>query len=228
MGLPMLQEAHAKKGEEPTCCPADLRGREQHRWGANTSERSRVSQGWGWGWDQLAVKYWGPVVTALTDRLDPFWVVSGLSFTVGAALALWIDSLFRRRGTEPAPPVAAPRPRPDTRLRLRLGPTGSRYYLQEASSNIEHWQQALVSMQGQTNIGKEPLFHNDTLVVTFTEEVDYDRPIIDSFGHELGGYNFFPLGRKAAMFQFFGDNQAPMVEIWFPPPDYYAEKSARP
>ena len=192
---------------------------------ANVQELARAG---GWGWDQLGVKYWGLLVTALTDHPNPFWVVSGLSFTVGAALALWVDSLLRRPETEPAPPVAAPRPRPDTRLRLRLGPSGSRYYLQEASSNIEHWQQALVSMQGQANIGKEPLYHNDTLVVTFTEEVDYDRPIIDSFGHELGGYNFFPLGRKAAMFQFFGDNQAPMVEIWFPPPDYKAGTSARP
>jgi hypothetical protein len=69
------------------------------------------------------------------------------------------------------------------------------------------------------------IIHTDTFSVVFTEPIQYERPIIESFGHKLGGFNFFSLGTRGAVFQFFDSVQAPMIEIWFPPPGYYEQQS---
>jgi hypothetical protein len=125
-----------------------------------------------------------------------------------------------------AVPVTAPITRPDTRLRLRLDPAGTKNYLQESESNIGNWQQTIVAIGAEDkDNNKTTVLHTDTFAMTFTEPVDYERPIIDSFGHKLGGYNYYSLGTRGAMFQFYDAVQAPVIEIWFPPPGYYANRA---
>ena len=146
-----------------------------------------------------------------------------------AAGAIWYIAEIR-----PNPPAqkteatsAQPLPdRPDTRLRIRLDPSGTRQYLQVAQSNIYRWQQTIVAMEGMGAEGSQPLLHVDNLSIVFDEAIEYERPILEPFGHKLGSYNFFRLGNRGAVFQFFDRIQAPLVEIWFPPPGYYAERQA--
>lgn len=118
--------------------------------------------------------------------------------------------------------------RPDTRLRLRLDPAGTRNYLQDAESNISNWQQTIVAMDAHDDKKQTtPIIHADTFSMTFVQPVDYERPVIESFGHKLGGFNFYSLGTRGAVFQFYDAVQAPMIEIWFPPIGYYAEQSKK-
>jgi hypothetical protein len=118
--------------------------------------------------------------------------------------------------------IAAPASAADvpTRLRLRLDPAGTHGYLQESIANIDGWRQTIVRIDAAPE-----LFQADTISITFQQDITYEQPIVESFGHKLGGYNFWPLGKKGAVFQFFDRIQAPVVEIWFPPLGYYQQKS---
>lgn len=119
-------------------------------------------------------------------------------------------------------------PRPDTRLRLEIDPAGTWNYHQLKAENILRWQQFVYSIGGRKkkNGPKEILFHADVISLTFENDIEFERPIISSFGHVLGGYSFYPLGQKGAMFCFVGAIQAPVIEIWFPPLGYYAQRQA--
>lgn len=125
-----------------------------------------------------------------------------------------------------APSQGAANTRPDTRLRIRLDPAGGRNYVQDGQSNITYWQQTIFEMSAQ-DANKTPIIHVDTISLTFDQDIDFERPTIESFGHKIGGYNYYPLGRKGAVFQFYDAISAPMIEIWFPPLGYYAEQSKK-
>lgn len=144
------------------------------------------------------------------------------SFIVGLTLGMWLDTLLRRREQGSGrvlanPPVSYT----DTRLRLRLDPAGTGTLLQEQAINIHSWQQTCVRADFSGEDGTKQVFHSDTLSLTFEVPIPYSRPIINTFGHKLDIYNFYPLGTHGAVFQFAGNIQAGMLEIWFPPPGYY-------
>jgi hypothetical protein len=95
-----------------------------------------------------------------------------------------------------------------------------------SESNIANWQQTIVAMDAHDAENKTtPVVHADTFSVVFARPVEYERPTIESFGHKLGGYQFYSLGTRGAVFVFYDAVQAPMIEIWFPPPGYYDQIS---
>ncbi|WP_193188742.1 hypothetical protein [Nisaea sediminum] len=148
-----------------------------------------------------------------------YWTVLALGVLTGATVAHWKPHWF---GWPKKKPV-----RPDTRLRLRLDPSGNGQYVEVSGSNIESWQQAITRMESQNQ--NEPngvVFHNDNLAITFTIPIEYERPIIETYGHQITGYNFYPLGRTGVFFQFLGALQPPAIEIWFPPFGYYQSRGA--
>lgn len=155
---------------------------------------------------------------AMISALDHFWWGALATVTVWGALefSYW---LARRRGNS----VEAPRKQIETRLRLRRDPSGTHQYLQVAQSNIDRWQQVVVHMDfsGEGGARKQPAFHVDTLAITFAEPVDYERPIFETFGHEMPGYSFYSLGKSGALFQFVGALDTPVIEVWFPPLGHY-------
>ena len=143
---------------------------------------------------------------------------------VAAAIVFFAHSATATTGGAAAVKTSG---RPDTRLRLRLDPAGTRNYLQESETNIANWQQTIVAMSSHDTANNTmPIIHADTFSLVFTQPIDYERPIIESFGHKLGGFNFYSLGTRGAVFQFYDAVQAPMIELWFPPPGYYAQQSS--
>ena len=160
-----------------------------------------------------------PIVTLASQ----IWFQLLASGVVGATIGAWGHWALTKLERKPARPAL---PRPDTRLRLRLDHSGTRHYLEERQTNIYSWRQTIVSMQGVAGVGRDPLLHVDNLSVIFEQDIEYERPVLEAFGHALGGYNFFLLGTKGAVFQFVDRIQAPVVEIWFPPPGYYANRQA--
>jgi len=163
-------------------------------------------------------------ISAITGRPAFPWIAGIL---IGFALGIWLDYFLRR--SEPngmsGSSTKLPGGRADTRLRIQLDSAGTGHYLQVRKSNVECWQQTIVAMDGDGAGEAKRLFHVDHLAITFATDIEYERPIIEAFGHELPGYNFFSLGKKGAIFQFFGQMQAPVVEIWFPPLGYYEQRA---
>jgi hypothetical protein len=114
----------------------------------------------------------------------------------------------------------------ETRLRIKLDPSGTKNYLEESQSNIFSWRQTVVLIEGKKKDGSSnSILHNDTFSIIFERDIDYERPIIESFGHQVGSYNFWPMGKKGCVFQFFDGPKAPLMEIWFPPLGYYGSRS---
>jgi hypothetical protein len=154
-----------------------------------------------------------------------FWIISACFAVALIAISCAAYGLGLRSSTAS---LKTETPRPDTRLRVRIDPAQTKIYLQDGESNIGNWQQTIVAMGSEEKNGdKKSIFHADTISMTFAQDIDYERPIIESFGHKLGGWNFYSLGRKGAVFQFYDSIQAPMIEIWFPPIGYYAEQSKK-
>lgn len=115
--------------------------------------------------------------------------------------------------------------RPDTRLRLQRDPAGTGNYLEISQFNISQWQQVFIESTGYMEDGSErKLHHYDTIAITFSHPIAYERPILNSFGHDLVAYSFYSLGTQGAMFQFTGAVDVPVLEIWFPPVGYYAQR----
>lgn len=160
--------------------------------------------------------------------VDSSYIIVALLSGAAALLIAAAIVFFAHSATATTEKIAAtPKPliRPETRLRLRLDPSGTRNYLQESKSNVANWQQTIVAMSAQEKDTTTSIVHADTFSMVFTEPVEYERPIIKSFGHKLGGFSFFSLGTRGAVFQFYDAVQAPMIEIWFPPPGYYDQQS---
>ena len=113
----------------------------------------------------------------------------------------------------------------ETRLRLKRDPSGSGMFLQDGEKNILRWQQIFYSIEGVYGDGSKKITSRfDVIGLTLLVDSDYSRPIIESFGHKLPPFNLYPLGNKGALIQFNDDCTAPVIEIWFPPPNHYDNK----
>ncbi len=165
-------------------------------------------------------KWAGPLMTQVWLILAEDWVRLVGAGVVGAAIGAWSHwlaiSFDRRIIAEPKPP------RPDTRLRIRLGDDGT--FLQEAAINIDGWQQTCHSFSVK-GVGGVESNQFDTLSITFEVQIDYERPIINTYGHKTPRVNFFNIGRNGSVLQFLDKIEAPIFEIWFPPIGYYDEKT---
>jgi hypothetical protein len=141
-----------------------------------------------------------------------------------------VRKIYEARG-RPAPHVGDNKSTyADTRLRLQLDPAGTGHYHQVEAHNIYTWQQTFIRLSGYGPEGQNlgPVFNGDTVSIIFETAIEYDRPILNSFGHSLNSFNFFDLGDRGALFQFVGEVRSPILEIWFPPRGYYSSKAAAP
>lgn len=161
-------------------------------------------------------------VAPMLDFLSSYWFRIAVLFIEGATIGAWSHWLAtkwdRRREAKAPDPV-------DTRLRINFDPSGSKHFIEEYQSNVGCWQQTVVAFDAHGDQGSSSILHVDTLSLAFTVPVDYERPVVDAKGGSLGSYNFFPLGSRGAVFQFFGPIQATQIDIWFPPLGYYENKN---
>ncbi len=132
------------------------------------------------GFDTLYTKRWEASMAFLSDLAQNPWYIFACGCVIGLATALWVIWLFpeKRKEAEVSGAVAS---YTETRLRLRADPSGSRTLLQEMEINIDHWQQTIISLNSENN----NLLHADTISMTFRQDTDYSRPIIDTFGHKV-------------------------------------------
>ena len=115
----------------------------------------------------------------LSDLAQNPWYIFACGCVIGLATALWVIWLFPEKRKE-AEVFGAVASYTETRLRLRADPSGSRTLLQEMEINIDHWQQTIISLNSENN----NLLHADTISMTFRQDTDYSRPIIQP-GHKV-------------------------------------------
>jgi hypothetical protein len=162
-------------------------------------------------------KWAGPVLSFLMEN----WPVAIIIFVCGLAAGAWAHfaiTKIDRRGQ-----VSAIN-RPDTRLRLKIDSSGSMNFIEEYQANVSHWQQSIVRVAPVSD-DSPPIVHADILSLAFDVPIEHERPIVEAKGGDLKGYNFYSLGTRGAVFQFFGVIQASELDIWFPPFGYYAQRS---
>lgn len=169
----------------------------------------------------------GLFISSLTDSKFFPWIGGVI---IGFTAATWFEKALKYFGeryfggsaTESSSPnVKRSAGRPDTRLRIRLDPNQTNHYFQDKINNIFSWKQTVMQVSVDGVDGHRTVIHCDHIIVTFEEDTEYERPIVDSFGAPIPGYSFFSLGKKGAISQFTDRIQAPTIEIFFPPLGYY-------
>ncbi|MEM9332801.1 MAG: hypothetical protein AAGA53_15870 [Pseudomonadota bacterium] len=172
----------------------------------NTEIRpSIVQNGWEWVFSviEFTASFWGGVLTALI-------------------LVLVVERTVARLVADTQYPSTTQRP--ETRLRIRLDPNGTA--IEEINQNII-WQQTIVGVDTISNNIKAnsgQLFRGDTISIAFAEPIDYERPIVETFGHTAKLSGSYPLSRNGYVFVFL-DGLPPVLDIYFPKPRYYEQKS---
>lgn len=167
----------------------------------------------------------GPWSTSMLEAIGPYWAGFGSAFLI----IFLVEMVFAWRRSRLSPTLENLNVSyTETRLKLRLDPAGTKNLLEISQNNVSAWRQSIVKFSGVKENGEANpglVFHTDTISMTFDRPINYDRPIVEAFGHQLGGFNFYPLGTQGAVFQFYGGVQAGMLEIWFPPIGHYAAQS---
>lgn len=183
----------------------------------------------GWDTEDLA----GPLVTAMFELFAESWFRYSSVAAIGMGTGVWLHWLatrFDRRRSQQSASAHNPAlesgvaPRPETRLRLRVDGTGNA--AQEINQNI-NWQQTVLSMEGQKdgadNVAMR-LVRQDTISIAFGSPIEYERPIVETFGHTVKQVGSYPLGKNGYVLVFM-DGLPPVIDITFPPPGYYEQKS---
>lgn len=157
-------------------------------------------------------------VAPLLGQFHSTLFITVMVYFAGFACGMWAQYLNVRFETKRSKNSG----RPNTRLRFKIDPAGTKLFLEEYRDNIDAWQQTIVAMGADHS----NILHVDNLSITFESPVSYSRPIVEGKDGSVGAYNFYPLSNKGAVFQFFGPIQASEVDVWFPPPDFYERKTA--
>ena len=165
------------------------------------------------------VHVWITWLSRLPSSSQFAWSVGGLlGLATGFTAGVLLDAYVRKKER------SSPSSYIDTRLRLRRDPAGTNHYLQEEAHNIHRWHQPVYKMDAEGRRGKvATILYIEAIAITFETPIDYDRPVVEAFGHTLPGYTFFPLGTRGAFFFFNAEVATPVIEIWFPPVGYWDE-----
>lgn len=169
-----------------------------------------------------------PVEQWLGRNAGPL-VGPAMSFVVANAVALIgvvglivVSFFIGREFSTPANETTNQKGWTETRLRVRRDPSGSGSFLQVVCVNVDGWQQTFSKISHRDAEGKQlSEIQHDNIVITFEQQFRHSRPIIDVFGHRLPAYQYFPVGTRGALFMFTDAIDAPIMDIWFPPPDHY-------
>lgn len=175
-------------------------------------------------------EFWNATIRPFVEKNAWDWILTTLEFTatfwggvvVTLILILVIErTLAKLAGRTLNPSVKA---RLETRLRIRVDPNGTA--IEEINKNTI-WQQTIwgvdtISNGTEDNSGQ--VFRGDTISIAFTEPIDYERPIVETFGHSAKLYGSYPLGRNGHVFVFV-EGLPPVVDIYFPEPGYYEQNT---
>ncbi|MCB1384676.1 MAG: hypothetical protein KDJ80_01950 [Nitratireductor sp.] len=115
--------------------------------------------------------------------------------------------------------------RPLTRFRIRLAGDGTA--IEELTQNVV-WQQTIANFEttpvDPKNGGTVRVFRVDTISCAFPVPVEYERPEVNTFGHNAQLVGSYSLGIYGHVLMF-KDGLPPLMDVLFPPIGYYADRT---